>query len=59
MGDYNENADPEIYIPTYQRQFIWSQEEKSKFIESLFMNLPIPFIFLNNTPIDDQDMNEM
>lgn len=48
-----ENSNPdrinEIYIPTYQRNLTWDNKKKSKFIESLFLNLPIPFIFLNKT----------
>lgn len=35
----------EFYIPPYQRQFIWSEERQSKFIESILLGLPIPFIF--------------
>lgn len=33
------------YIPEYQREFIWPPVKQSKFIESLFMGLPIPFVF--------------
>ena len=40
---YNEGG---IYIPDYQRDFVWSLERRSKFIESVILGLPIPFIFL-------------
>ncbi|MBR4834890.1 MAG: DUF262 domain-containing protein [Thermoguttaceae bacterium] len=33
-------------IPDYQRQYIWPEENRSYFIESLFLGLPIPIIFL-------------
>jgi len=33
------------YVPNYQRNLIWNQAKKSKFIESVFMGLPIPFVF--------------
>lgn len=33
------------YIPEYQREFIWPPVKQSKFIESLLMGLPIPFVF--------------
>tara|TARA_Y100000310_G_scaffold265563_1_gene276666 strand:- start:2397 stop:3512 length:1116 start_codon:yes stop_codon:yes gene_type:complete len=33
------------YIPEYQREFIWPAVKQSKFIESLLMGLPIPFVF--------------
>lgn len=32
-------------IPGYQREFTWEEERKSRFIESLLMGLPIPFLF--------------
>ncbi len=38
-----ENKD--FDIPPYQRADTWEQERKSRFIESLLMGLPIPFLF--------------
>jgi len=35
----------EIVIPEYQRNLVWSEEKKSKFIESVIIGLPIPFMF--------------
>jgi len=35
----------EIYIPSYQRSFVWSTERQSKFIESILLGLPVPYIF--------------
>lgn len=35
----------EFVIPDYQRKFTWSNDRKSKFIESVHMGLPIPFLF--------------
>lgn len=32
-------------IPQYQREDTWEPERKSRFIESLLMGLPIPFLF--------------
>lgn len=32
--------------PEYQRRLVWDQKKKSKFIESLIMNIPIPQLFL-------------
>jgi uncharacterized protein with ParB-like and HNH nuclease domain len=40
--DKEEN---EIFIPTYQRDFVWDVERQSKFIESVLLGLPIPYIF--------------
>lgn len=38
------NAD-RYYVPGYQRELIWKPKDQSKFIESVFMGLPIPFVF--------------
>lgn len=35
----------EFEIPPYQREDTWEPERKSRFIESLLMGLPIPFLF--------------
>lgn len=35
-----------FFIPDYQREYIWNNEKKSKFVESILMGLPIPFLFL-------------
>jgi len=39
-----------IYIPNYQRNFVWNENEMSRFIESLFLGVPIQPIFAS---IDD------
>ena len=36
----------DIYIPSFQRRFIWNIEQSSRFIESLLLGLPVPSIFL-------------
>ncbi|GAA0580485.1 DUF262 domain-containing protein [Streptomyces crystallinus] len=41
----NKMKSGEYVVPDYQREFTWEPERKSKFIESLIMGLPIPFIF--------------
>ena len=38
--------DREIIIPKFQRQFVWKQPQASKLIESFFLQLPVPAIFL-------------
>ncbi|HQQ35211.1 MAG TPA: DUF262 domain-containing protein [Rugosibacter sp.] len=35
-----------ILIPDFQRKFVWSLPESSRFIESLLLGLPVPGIFL-------------
>lgn len=36
----------DIYIPGFQRGFVWNGPEKSRFIESLILGLPVPNVFL-------------
>ena len=35
----------EFEVPDYQRQFIWDDKDKSYFVESVLLGLPIPFMF--------------
>jgi hypothetical protein len=40
----------DIYIPPFQRDYVWKQPEASRFIESLLLGLPVPGIFLAVDP---------
>lgn len=35
----------DFFIPAYQRQYIWKSGNKTLFIESVLLGLPIPFMF--------------
>jgi hypothetical protein len=37
--------------PEYQRRLVWDRKKKSRFVESLLMNIPIPPIFLYETDL--------
>jgi hypothetical protein len=37
----------DIYIPQFQRDYVWNIKQASKFIESLLLGLPVPGIFLS------------
>ncbi|PCG18929.1 MULTISPECIES: DUF262 domain-containing protein [Brachyspira] len=39
----------EFFIPPYQRKFVWNNKYKNSFIESIFLGLPIPFMFFSDT----------
>ena len=41
----NKVRSGDYVVPAYQRAFTWEPQRKSKFIESLIMGLPIPFLF--------------
>ena len=36
----------DIEIPHFQRNYVWSEKDASRFIESLLLGLPVPSIFL-------------
>lgn len=42
----------EFIIPNYQRDFVWQKdkEKMSKFIESIILDLPIPYLFFADEP---------
>ena len=40
-----DEDDNELYVPDYQREFIWDEKHQSRFIESLYLGLPVPFMF--------------
>ncbi|MCE9605757.1 MAG: DUF262 domain-containing protein [Planctomycetia bacterium] len=42
--------DGDFDIPGYQREDTWEHERKSRFLESLLMGLPIPFLFFWERP---------
>jgi uncharacterized protein with ParB-like and HNH nuclease domain len=44
-----------IFVPPFQRQFVWNMSEASKFIESLILGLPVPGIFLSK----EKDTNRL
>ncbi|HGO5816172.1 TPA: DUF262 domain-containing protein, partial [Mannheimia haemolytica] len=41
--DLDEN---ELYVPDYQREFVWDETRQSRLIESIILGLPIPIIFV-------------
>jgi uncharacterized protein with ParB-like and HNH nuclease domain len=38
--------DEVIYVPPFQRNFVWNITQASKFIESLVLGLPVPGVFI-------------
>jgi hypothetical protein len=40
----------DIIIPKFQRGYVWSLKEASRFVESLLLGLPVPSIFLSKEP---------
>ena len=54
INKFNNN---EFIIPKYQREFVWETdlEKMSKFIESILLDLPIPYLFF----ADDLDTGKL
>lgn len=44
-GLYHKWKNKEIVIPEFQRNFVWSQIQSSKLIESFIVGLPVPVVF--------------
>ena len=40
----------DIFIPDFQRNFVWTYTQASRFIESLLLGLPVPGIFFFKEP---------
>jgi hypothetical protein len=36
----------ELFVPEYQREFIWDYKRQSRFIESVILGLPVPLFFV-------------
>lgn len=56
---YNSDWNNAVFIPTYQRALTWNDNRKSKFIESLFLDLPIPFVFLNESNSTENKITDL
>lgn len=39
--------DDVIFVPPFQRKFVWNIQQASRFIESLLLGLPVPGVFLS------------
>ncbi len=47
LSKYGEEGDMSatLYVPDYQREFVWKNDKKSKFIESVLLGMPLtPFL---------------
>ncbi len=53
----NKFNNDEFIIPNYQRAFVWEKdkEKMSKFIESIILDLPVPYLFF----ADEQDTGKL
>ncbi len=54
--DKDEN---ELFIPDYQREMAWDEDRQSKFIESILLGLPIPYIFVADFADDTTESEDL
>jgi hypothetical protein len=50
-----ETDESEIFIPDYQRDMVWTPKQQSRFIESILIKLPVPFIFAADVGLGDRE----
>ena len=55
--DGKNEDENELFIPDYQREMTWDEDRQSKFIESILLGLPIPYIFVADI-VDDTSKSE-
>lgn len=52
--DGRDTDTSEVFIPDYQRELVWSAKQQSRFIESILIRLPVPFIFAADVGVGDR-----
>ncbi|MFK4046434.1 Hypothetical protein HVIM_04498 (plasmid) [Roseomonas mucosa] len=55
--DGADRGENEIFVPDYQRNFVWSDEQQSRFVESVLIGLPIPYLFVADVRSDDEALS--
>ena len=53
-GSVNRLRREDILIPPFQRSYVWSLNEASRFIESLLLGLPVPGVFLARDQLNNK-----
>lgn len=60
LQKYQEGLDTdenELFIPDYQRDYKWDNKTLSRFIESILLDFPIPYIYIANVTSDDPELD--
>jgi len=49
INKFGDEKDPKasLYIPNYQREFVWDNKKKSRFIESILLGVPLTPFFVS------------
>lgn len=57
LNGINDDSN-EIFIPDYQREMAWDEVRQSKFIESILLGLPIPYIYVADISGQEENYSE-
>jgi len=60
LQKYQEGLDTdtnELFIPDYQRDYKWDDKTLSRFIESILLDFPIPYIYIANVSAEDVELD--
>ncbi|MBV9387259.1 MAG: DUF262 domain-containing protein [Chroococcidiopsidaceae cyanobacterium CP_BM_ER_R8_30] len=57
--DGQDEDNNELFVPDYQREMAWDEDRQSKFIESVILGLPIPYIFVADIREDNNDLGRL
>ena len=57
--DGKDDDTNELFIPDYQRNEAWEDKRQSKFIESVLLGLPIPYIFVADIYDPENDLGRL
>ncbi len=49
-----EDDENEIFVPDYQRDFVWNKKKQSRLIESILIGLPVPYIFIADVDAQEE-----
>lgn len=55
--DGQETDENELFIPDYQRDYKWDAKTLSRFIESILLDFPIPYIYIANVSAEDLELD--
>lgn len=55
--DGREDNNNELFVPDYQRDFVWDERRQSRLIESIILGFPIPYIFMADMSSQDPELD--
>lgn len=56
-GDNLESDKNELFIPDYQRDYKWDVKTASRFIESILLDFPIPYLYIADVFNEDPELD--